>query len=201
MGKFVKQDVREWCPSTTGPLLPTMTDSLLAPGRKVLSKLYRIGELVEATILGPSGEGDDFVRLKYTRNGRGDENLSAPLSALSSICAHPRRCHQHHRRRHHSPLLSAAPPLPHHVLPFHPVGMNHTKQETQWEEPPPAYWRPPLLCALNGLGILCLGMCCCYFTMLPRTEWHVQRTRPFRPYFLRTKLFVGHGGEGLLGLL
>jgi hypothetical protein len=24
--------VREYCPSTTGPLLPTMTDSLLAPG-------------------------------------------------------------------------------------------------------------------------------------------------------------------------
>ena len=33
VGKFVKQDVREWCPSTTGPLLPTMTDSLLAPGQ------------------------------------------------------------------------------------------------------------------------------------------------------------------------
>ena len=32
VGKFVKQDVREWCPSTKGPLLPTMTDSLLAPG-------------------------------------------------------------------------------------------------------------------------------------------------------------------------
>ena len=27
VGKFVKQVVREWCPSTTGPLLPTMTDS------------------------------------------------------------------------------------------------------------------------------------------------------------------------------
>ena len=32
VGKFVKQVVREWCSSTTGPLLPTMTDSLLAPG-------------------------------------------------------------------------------------------------------------------------------------------------------------------------
>ena len=29
VGKFVKRVVREWCPSTTGPLLPTMTDSLL----------------------------------------------------------------------------------------------------------------------------------------------------------------------------
>ena len=28
--KFVKQVVREWCPSTTGPLLPTMTDSVLS---------------------------------------------------------------------------------------------------------------------------------------------------------------------------
>ena len=25
VGKFVKQVVREWCPSTTGPLSPTMT--------------------------------------------------------------------------------------------------------------------------------------------------------------------------------
>ena len=30
VGKFVKQDVRRWYPSTTGPQLPTMTDSLLA---------------------------------------------------------------------------------------------------------------------------------------------------------------------------
>ena len=28
VGKFVKQDVREWYPSTTGPLLPTMIDGL-----------------------------------------------------------------------------------------------------------------------------------------------------------------------------
>ena len=27
VGKFVKQVMKEWCPSTTGPLLPTMTDS------------------------------------------------------------------------------------------------------------------------------------------------------------------------------
>ena len=33
VGKFAKQAVREWCPSTTGPLLPTITDSLLAPAR------------------------------------------------------------------------------------------------------------------------------------------------------------------------
>ena len=26
VGKFVKQVVTEWCPSTTGPLLPTMTE-------------------------------------------------------------------------------------------------------------------------------------------------------------------------------
>ena len=34
MGTFVKQIVREWCPSTTGPLLPTMTEwaGYLVPG-------------------------------------------------------------------------------------------------------------------------------------------------------------------------
>ena len=43
VGKFVKQVVREWCHSTTGPLLPTMTDSLLAPGRGVLYKVCNKG--------------------------------------------------------------------------------------------------------------------------------------------------------------
>ena len=33
VGEFVKRVVREWCPSTTGPLLPTMTDTLPLPGR------------------------------------------------------------------------------------------------------------------------------------------------------------------------
>ena len=45
VGNFVKQVVREWCSSTTGPLLPTVTDSLLAPGREVLYKRYHTGEL------------------------------------------------------------------------------------------------------------------------------------------------------------
>ena len=40
VGKFVICNLREWCPSTTGPLLPTITDSLLAPGREVLHKRY-----------------------------------------------------------------------------------------------------------------------------------------------------------------
>ena len=40
VGKFVKHVVRKWCPSTIGPLLPTLTDSLLAPGREVLFKQY-----------------------------------------------------------------------------------------------------------------------------------------------------------------
>ena len=40
VGKLVKQVVRECCSSTTGPLLPTMTDSLLAPGQEVLYKRY-----------------------------------------------------------------------------------------------------------------------------------------------------------------
>ena len=45
VGKFVKQVVREWCPSTTGPLWPTMTDSLFAPGQEVLYKRYHTREL------------------------------------------------------------------------------------------------------------------------------------------------------------
>ena len=40
VGKFVKQVVREWCPSTTGPLLLTMADSLLAPGQELPYKRY-----------------------------------------------------------------------------------------------------------------------------------------------------------------
>ena len=46
-----------------------MTDSLLALGREVPYKRYHTSEVVEATILRPSTEGDDFVRLKYTKNG------------------------------------------------------------------------------------------------------------------------------------
>ena len=42
VGKFVKQDVREWCPSTTGPLLPTMTDSGYLVLRDVLPEFHNI---------------------------------------------------------------------------------------------------------------------------------------------------------------
>ena len=67
--KTAKRGVREWYPSTIGPLLPTMTDSLLAPGREVLYKRYHTGELVPATILGPSNDRDDFVWLNTTEIG------------------------------------------------------------------------------------------------------------------------------------
>ena len=80
--KTAKRAVREWYPSTIGPLLPSVTDSLLAPGREVLYKWYHTGELLPATILGPSDDRDDFVRLKYNRNWRDYENPSAPLSVL-----------------------------------------------------------------------------------------------------------------------
>ena len=40
VGKFVKQDVREWCAWTTRPLLPTIADSPDAPGREVPYKLW-----------------------------------------------------------------------------------------------------------------------------------------------------------------
>ena len=45
VGRFVKQAVREWCTSNTGPPLPTRTNSLLAPGRELLYKRYHTGEL------------------------------------------------------------------------------------------------------------------------------------------------------------
>ena len=41
VGKYAKQVVGAWCPSTTGPLSPTMTDSSLAPGREVPYKRYQ----------------------------------------------------------------------------------------------------------------------------------------------------------------
>ena len=42
-GKFVKRVVTEWCPSTTGPLLPTMTEwaGYLVP-RDVLPPFHNI---------------------------------------------------------------------------------------------------------------------------------------------------------------
>ena len=52
VGKFAKQDLKEWCPSTTGPLLPTVTDSLRAPGREVRGEWYHTGELVRPQFLG-----------------------------------------------------------------------------------------------------------------------------------------------------
>ena len=59
-----------------------MTDSLLASSREVLYKQYHTGELVQATILGSSTQGEELVCLKYTRNGCDYENPSAPLSAV-----------------------------------------------------------------------------------------------------------------------
>ena len=43
VGKFVKQVVREWCPSTTGPLSPTMTEwaGYLVP-RDVLPPFHKM---------------------------------------------------------------------------------------------------------------------------------------------------------------
>ena len=40
VGKFVRQVVREWCPSATGPLLPAVTEwaGYLVPGDVILSR-------------------------------------------------------------------------------------------------------------------------------------------------------------------
>ena len=62
VGNLVQQDVREWYPSTIGPLFhhrSTIARSLFAPGQEVLYKQYHTGELVGATILGPSKERDE----------------------------------------------------------------------------------------------------------------------------------------------
>ena len=149
--KTLKQGVGKWCPSTIGPLLPTMTDSLLAPGREVLYKRYHTGEIVRATILGTSDDGDDFVRLKYSRNGRDYENPSAPLSAvkfhlrspspMSSTSSEETPQPTSRGRRTSPPSHSSLPPgWEQRRTPDGSVFyVNHTKRETQWEEPPPAY--------------------------------------------------------------
>ena len=128
-----------------------MTDSLLAPGREVLYKRYHTGRLVRATILGPSDDGDDFVRLKYSRNGRDYENPSAPLSAVQFHLRYPSPMSSTSSEETPQPTSRGCPTSPpsHSSLPpgweqrRTPDGpvfyVNHTKWETQWEEPPPAY--------------------------------------------------------------
>ena len=53
VGKFVKQVVREWCPSTTGPLLSTMTDGL---GILCLGTRYRHFTILSRAPNGVSNE-------------------------------------------------------------------------------------------------------------------------------------------------
>ena len=62
-------------------------------------------------------------------------------------------------------------------------------------------------CALNRLGLFCIewagylvprDLLPPFHKNVARTERCVQRTLPFGPYFLRTKLFVGHAGRGHL---
>ena len=75
----------EWYPSTPGPLSPTTTDSRLAFGWEVLYKRYHTGELVGATILGPSTEGDDFVASSVAEIGatmRTQQPHNGPICAM-----------------------------------------------------------------------------------------------------------------------
>ena len=65
VGKFVGCEGR--CPSTTGPLLPIMTDSLLAPGREVLYKRYHTGELCAPKVPGL----DQAATLSCAKNKKG----------------------------------------------------------------------------------------------------------------------------------
>ena len=62
-----------------------MTDSLLAPDPEVLYKQDHTSELVPATILGPSDDGDDFVRLKYRKNWHDYENHRPSQCALNGL--------------------------------------------------------------------------------------------------------------------
>ena len=59
-----------------------------------------------------------------------------------------------------------------------------------------ASWRPPSLCTLNGRGVLCLGMCYRRFAILSRAPNGVSNEPCSHRFFLRAKLFVGHGGGG-----
>ena len=68
VGNFVKQAVRKWCPSTTGPLLPTMTDSLL----HLAGRCYTSGATTSAHAKnkkGPKpGEHVQLFRMKRDHN-------------------------------------------------------------------------------------------------------------------------------------
>ena len=58
-------------------------------------------------------------------------------------------------------------------------------------------WRPPWHFALNGLVILCLGMCHRHFTIWWHTPNGVSNKHSCWDHiFLRTKVFVGHGWGG-----
>ena len=119
--KTAKQGVGEGYPSTTRPLLPAMTDPLLAPGREVLYKRYHTGELVPLGL--PMTEMTLYGR--RTAEMGGIMSTRPPLLVLcTSIYAHLHRCHQHHRRKPHGPRLTAAPPLHHRTLHSHLVGSN-----------------------------------------------------------------------------
>ena len=80
MDKFVKQDVREWSPSTTGPLLPTMIDCLLAPAREVprdvLPPFHNIVGRTERRIQRTLPFGPLFLRAKlFVGHGRGGKRF------------------------------------------------------------------------------------------------------------------------------
>ena len=50
-----------------------------------------------------------------------------------------------------------------------------------------ANWRPPSLCALNGVGVLCLGMCYRRFAILLRAPNGVSNVHPVRTVFFEDK--------------
>ena len=69
-----------------------MSNSLWAPGREVLYVRSNTKELVDATIVGPSDEGDDYIVLRYVRGGREFTNCAAPRHAVQFHVRSPSPC-------------------------------------------------------------------------------------------------------------
>ena len=83
VGKFIKQDAREWYPSTTGPQLPTMTDSGYLVLRDVLPEFHNIVTLTDRRVQRTLLFGRYFLRiLLFAGHGGG-----GIMSAWSTVCS------------------------------------------------------------------------------------------------------------------
>ena len=69
-----------------------MSNSLWALGREVLCVPSHTKELVDAPIVGPSDEGDDYIVLRYIRGGRNFTNSAALRHTVQFHVRFPSRC-------------------------------------------------------------------------------------------------------------